>query len=53
VLLALGIHGQIVYMDCSSELVIVKLSTQPEAADLDVFMEAFAAMDVIADRLRS
>ncbi|MDA8962068.1 beta-lactamase family protein, partial [Congregibacter sp.] len=52
VLLALGIHGQIIYMDCSSGLVIVKLSTQPDAVDLAVFMEAFSAMDAIADQLQ-
>ena len=51
VTLALGIHGQIIYMDKSNEVVIVKLSTQPESANLDMFVDAFAAMDAIAENL--
>jgi CubicO group peptidase (beta-lactamase class C family) len=51
VMLALGIHGQIIYMDKSNEVVIVKLSTQPESANLDMFVDAFAAMDAIAENL--
>jgi hypothetical protein len=47
VMLALGIHGQIIYMDKSSDVVIVKLSTQPESVDMDMFLDAFAAMDAI------
>jgi hypothetical protein len=46
-MLALGIHGQIIYMDKSSDVVIVKLSTQPESVDMDMFLDAFAAMDAI------
>jgi CubicO group peptidase (beta-lactamase class C family) len=49
--LALGIHGQIIYMDKSSDIVIVKLSTQPESVDVDMFLDAFAAMDAIAENL--
>lgn len=51
VMLALGIHGQIIYMDKSNDVVIVKLSTQPESVDLDMFVDAFAAMDAIAENL--
>ncbi|MFT6286768.1 MAG: CubicO group peptidase (beta-lactamase class C family) [Alcanivorax sp.] len=51
VTLALGIHGQIIYMDKSSDIVMVKLSTQPESVDLDMFVDAFAAMDAIAENL--
>ena len=51
VTLALGIHGQIIYMDKSSDVVIVKLSTQPESVNLDMFVDAFAAMDAIAKNL--
>lgn len=51
VTLALGIHGQIIYMNKSSDVVIVKLSTQPDSVDLDMFVDAFAAMDAIADKL--
>lgn len=51
VMLALGIHGQIIYMDKSRDVVIVKLSTQPESVDLELFMDAFSAMDSIAQSL--
>ena len=51
VMLALGIHGQIIYMDKSNDLVIVKLSTQPESVDMDMFLDAFSAMDAIAGML--
>ena len=50
-MLALGIHGQIIYMNKAEDVVIVKLSTQPESVDLDMFMDAFSAMDAIADHL--
>ena len=53
VMLALGIHGQIIYMDKLNDLVMVKLSTQPESVDMDMFMDAFAAMDAIAAKLVS
>lgn len=48
VLLALGIHGQIIYMDQSTGVVIVKLSTQPESVAMEMFKDNFAAMDAIA-----
>lgn len=51
VMLALGIHGQIIYMDKLNDIVMVKLSTQPESADMEMFLDAFAAMDAIAAKL--
>jgi hypothetical protein len=50
-MLALGIHGQIIYMNRPAGVVIVKLSTQPDQVDMDMFMDAFAAMDSIAENL--
>ena len=50
-MLALGIHGQIIYMNKQSEVVIVKLSTQPEQVDMEMFMDAFAAMDAVSATL--
>ena len=50
-MLALGIHGQIIYMNRPAAVVIVKLSTQPDQVDMDMFMDAFAAMDSIAENL--
>jgi len=51
VVLALGIHGQIIYMDKNRDVVIVKLSTQPESVDLEMFVDAFSAMDSVAQSL--
>lgn len=50
-MLALGIHGQIIYMNKPADVVIVKLSTQPEQVTLEMFIDAFAAMDAIAAEL--
>ena len=51
VMLALGIHGQIIYADRLNDIVIVKLSTQPASVELPMFVDAFSAMDAIADTL--
>ena len=51
-MLALGIHGQIIYMNKPAQVVIVKLSTQPEHVNMQLFMEAFVAMDSIAEHLQ-
>lgn len=50
-MLALGIHGQIIYMNKPADVVIVKLSTQPEQVNMEMFVDAFAAMDAIAASL--
>jgi len=52
-MLALGIHGQIIYMNKPADVVIVKLSTQPEQVNMEMFVDAFAAMDAIAATLVS
>jgi hypothetical protein len=51
VMLALGIHGQIIYADKLNDIVIVKLSTQPASVELPMFVDAFSAMDAIAETL--
>ncbi|MBB6521299.1 serine hydrolase domain-containing protein [Pseudoteredinibacter isoporae] len=51
VMLALGIHGQIIYMDQGKDIVIVKLSSQEEQVNMDMFVDAFNAMDAIASSL--
>ena len=38
-------------MNKQADVVIVKLSTQPEQVDMEMFMDAFAAMDAIAEKL--
>lgn len=50
-MLALGIHGQIIYMDQSKDIVIVKLSSQEEQVNMGMFVDAFSAMDAIAAAL--
>ncbi len=48
VMLAIGIHGQTIYMDMSTGVVIVKLSSQPESAAMEMFSDTFAAMGAIS-----
>jgi CubicO group peptidase (beta-lactamase class C family) len=47
VMLAIGIHGQFVYMDKARDLVIVMLSSQPQSIDLLLYQDALTAMSVI------
>jgi len=47
VMLAIGIHGQILYMDKAGGLVIVMLSSQPEALDLAVYMDMLSALGTL------
>jgi CubicO group peptidase (beta-lactamase class C family) len=51
VMLAIGIHGQFVYMDKARELVIVMLSSQPQAIDPALYQGALTAMAAVAESL--
>ena len=51
VILGVGIFGQTVYVNLSTQTVIVKLSSQPEPRDLEMFMNSFAAMDAVSEAL--
>jgi CubicO group peptidase (beta-lactamase class C family) len=51
VMLAIGIHGQFVYMDKARDLVIVMLSSQPQPIDLQIYQDALTAMNVVAASL--
>ncbi len=51
VMLAIGIHGQFVYMDKARDLVIVMLSSQPQPIDLLLYQDALIAMTVIGSWL--
>ena len=53
VMLAIGIHGQFVYMDKARELVIVMLSSQPQSIDLLLYQDALTAMGAAAALNRS
>lgn len=52
VMLAIGIHGQLVYMDKARDLVIVMLSSQPEPLDLGLSLQVLTAITAIASELR-
>lgn len=51
VMLAIGIHGQLVYMDKARDLVIVMLSSQPEPLDVALGLQVLAALMTIASGL--
>ena len=51
VMLAIGIHGQLVYMDKARDLVFVILSSQPEPLDLGLSLQVQAAVLAIAARV--
>ena len=50
-MLAIGIHGQLVYMDKARDLVIVMLSSQPEPLDMDLSLHVLAALVAVASGL--
>jgi len=50
ILVAIGIHGQVIYMNMQSQVVIVKLSTHPESAG-PLFQDGFIAMRAISESL--
>jgi hypothetical protein len=53
VMLAIGIHGQIVYMDRARDLVIVMLSSQPEPLDVGLSLQVLTALLAVASGLRA
>jgi len=53
VMLAIGIHGQYVYMDKGRDLVIVMLSSQPQPFDEALDLNTMAAMSAIGSRLEA
>jgi CubicO group peptidase (beta-lactamase class C family) len=50
--LALGIHGQMIYLDPRNELACVKLSSTPQAIDLETLGLTVGVCGAIADSLR-
>ena len=51
ILVAIGIHGQVIYMNMQTQVVIVKLSTHPEPAEAGIFNEGFMAMRAISQSI--
>ena len=47
--MALGIHGQMLYVDCERELVAAILSSQPEQANIAMAMDQMLACEAIAE----
>ena len=50
-LMCIGIHGQFIHINVSNQTVIVKLSSQPEPADTDLFLEAGLAFDALSHQI--
>ena len=46
--LAIGIHGQTIHVNMSTGVVIVKLSSHPESADMGIFDDTFKAIDALS-----
>ena len=50
VLVAIGIHGQVIYMNMQTQVVIVKLSTHPQPSS-SLFQDGFIAMRALSESL--
>ena len=48
VMLAIGIHGQFIYMDKGRDLVVVILSSHPAPLEVSLYMETLAMIMAIA-----
>ena len=51
VMLGVGIFGQSVHVNLTAKTVIVKLSSQPEPLDFELFLNSFAAMNAVSETL--
>jgi CubicO group peptidase (beta-lactamase class C family) len=51
VLLCLGIHGQLIWVEPARRLVVVKLSSWPLPQDVGMLLDTFAAIDMIGFQL--
>jgi len=51
VLLCLGIHGQMIWVEPARKLVVVKLSSWPLPQDVSKLLDTFAAIDMIGFQL--
>ena len=51
ILMALGVYGQMLYVDPQADVVVAKFSTQPTADDLDYFRLDFALAERLSDVL--
>ena len=51
VLLCLGIHGQLIWVEPERRLVVVKLSSWPTPQNVDLLLDTLAAIDMIGSQL--
>ena len=51
ILMAVGIYGQFIYMNVPKAITIVQFSSQPQPADVPMFLDVLAAMGAVADAL--
>lgn len=51
--LCLGIHGQLIYIDRAADLVIVKMSSWPDAQNVTFLVDTLRACAAIADEFRA
>jgi hypothetical protein len=49
--MAVGIYGQFIYMNVPKAITIVQFSSQPQPADVPMFLDVLAAMGAVADAL--
>jgi len=52
VVMARGIHGQVIYIDPTAELVIVRFASHPQAGNVGIDPTSLPAYRAIADHLR-
>lgn len=50
-MLAIGIHGQMIFVDLHREVVAVKLSSWPKARLLDTLVDTLSAFEAVAEQL--
>ena len=50
-LTCIGIHRQFIHINISKQTVIVKLSSQPEPANINLFLEAGLAFDALSHQI--
>ena len=51
VIMALGIHGQTLYIDPEREFVVAKFSSQPDQANISMALDQMLAFEAIATML--
>ena len=49
ILICIGINGQTIYVNQTTNVVVVKLSSHPTPADVPLFQDTFAAMQAITE----